>query len=250
MRILASVILALSILLTNATAQQPAPSVTVLDSAYFSAPGVLLYQVDVSPEKNAVPTYLAQGVPAATMYGANDAPPTVQAPVPAPVPAPKPQKSGGGVIDIGQAFSDVLAPYINAIIQAFILALVGWMCQRITQRTGVQIDAGHREAITKALENQAGSLIADGEAKFDGATVSVPSAAMGKAVNDLLTSIPAAAKHFGLTPDYVAKRIIDTIPQIAAGAQMIAAKEMPKQTVIVAPVATPVPSAADKAKAV
>ena len=31
-----------------------------------------------------------------------------------------------GVINIGQAFNDVAAPYINALVNALILALVGW----------------------------------------------------------------------------------------------------------------------------
>ncbi len=138
-------------------------------------------------------------------------------------------RSSPGIINIGQAFSDAAAPYIDAVVNALIASLIGWVCLKIKQRTGVEIDAGHRDAIVKSLQNQAGSLIADAKVKIDdNGKIQVDNVALAHAVNDVIASVPDALAHFGATPDkaaaYVEKRIVDTIPQIAAGAQMIADK--------------------------
>lgn len=135
-----------------------------------------------------------------------------------------PKSNSGGFIQIGAAFGDFLQPYIDAAVQALIAALVGWLCLVLKQRTGIEIDEKHRTALTQALSNQAGSLIADGMVKIEGEKISVPSEALAAAAKEAMAKIPQAAKHFGITPDFVAARIIDTIPQIAAGAQLIAKK--------------------------
>jgi hypothetical protein len=135
-----------------------------------------------------------------------------------------PQAKSGGFIQIGQAFGDFLQPYIDAAVYAILSSLIGWLCIQLQRRTGIEIDQKHREALAHALSNQAGSLIADGLVKIEGEKISVPSEALASAATELMKTIPDAAKHFGITPDYVAARIIDTIPQIAAGAQMIAKK--------------------------
>lgn len=137
-------------------------------------------------------------------------------------PSPEQKKAPGGLIDIGQAFSDVLAPYINAAANALILALVGWACKRFTDRTGIEVDKGHRDAIVRGLQNQAGSLLADGKVKMQGLAIHVDNAAIATAANNLLKSLPDAEKHFGLTPEYVQQRIMDMIPQTPAGAALVA----------------------------
>jgi len=133
------------------------------------------------------------------------------------------QAPSSGVINIGQAFNEVAAPYINALANALILAFVGWAANEIRKRTGIVIDQAHQATIAKALQNQAGSLLADGMVKIEGKTITVDSVAMAAAVNDLLKHVPDAARYFGLDPDHVAARIVDTIPQIIAGAQALAA---------------------------
>lgn len=131
------------------------------------------------------------------------------------------QKSAG-FITIGRAFGDFLEPYIDAAVQALIAALISWLCWELKKRTGIEIDKGHRDAIAKALSNQASSLVADGMVKVEGTKIDVHSDALAKAAQEVMAVVPDAAKHFGITPEYVQARIIDTIPQIAAGAQMIA----------------------------
>lgn len=128
-----------------------------------------------------------------------------------------PAHAEGGVINVGQAFSDALAPYINAVVNALIVAIMGWVALKFKQKTGIEIEASHRDAIARALQNQAGSLIADGFAKVDKfGKVTVSSQALAQSVNDLMKSVPDAVKHFGVTPDKVAQRIVDTIPQLAS----------------------------------
>lgn len=131
-----------------------------------------------------------------------------------------------GIVDVGQAFSTIAAPYINAAVNALILAGVSYLAVILKQRWNINIDQGHRDALVRALQNQAGSLIADGMVKVSGTKVEVDSPALASAANEVLAVIPDAAQHLGLTPDYVAKRIVDFIPQTAAGAQMIASANM------------------------
>lgn len=131
-------------------------------------------------------------------------------------------KNSGGVIDIGQAFSTVLEPYVNAIVQALILAGVTYLGNWLRTKYKVEVDQKHREALTAFLQNQASSLIADGAVSLQGKKINVDNAQLANAASAVLTRIPDAAKHFGLTPDVVAGKIVDAIPQIAAGARMIA----------------------------
>lgn len=140
------------------------------------------------------------------------------------------ERRGGGVINVGQAFSDAVAPYVDAAVNALILAAVGWGLAWFRQKTGLEVDQAHRDALVTALQRQAGSLIADGEAKMSGLKVTVGNAALAKAANEALRAVPDAAKHFGLTPENVAARIVDMIPQTTAGAQVVAAAHVPSTT--------------------
>lgn len=191
--------------------------------------------------------FFAMSAPAAAQWGESQAPchgctkeeatarQKVRDAVPVPVPqaiggpigSPTfvvPQQHSGGFIQIGQAFGDFLQPYIDATVYTILSSLIGWLCIQLQRRTGIEIDQKHRDALTRALTNQAGSLIADGMVKVEDQKIAVPSEALAKAAAEVMAVIPDAAKHFGITPDYVAARIIDTVPQIAAGAQLLAQK--------------------------
>lgn len=137
--------------------------------------------------------------------------------------APAVQPHSASIIDVGQMFSDAVAPYINAVISALILAGVTWLGAKIKQKTGIQIDQGHRDALTHALQSEASSLIADGAVKMNGLTVDVKSPELAEAAQALAKRVPDAIAHFGLPPEVLAQKIIDAIPQTAAGAQIVAA---------------------------
>lgn len=138
------------------------------------------------------------------------------------VPPANVEEHGGGIINIGQALGPFLQPYVDAAVNALILAFVGWLGMILKNKFNVSIDQGHRDALVTALQNQAGSLIADGFVKIQNGRVTVPSTALAESANEIMAVIPDAAARLGFTPDYVAKRIIDFIPQIPAGAAMIA----------------------------
>lgn len=142
--------------------------------------------------------------------------------VKAPAPKSEQAQSGGGVIEIGQILGPFLQPYVDEIVNALILGAVGWVVSMIHKKTGIQIDESHRDALVRALQNQAGSLIADGFVKVSGAKITVDNKALAESANEVLAVVPDAVEHFGLKPDYIAKRIVDIIPQTHGGAALVA----------------------------
>jgi hypothetical protein len=133
-------------------------------------------------------------------------------------------------ISLSPAFAEWLQPYIDQAIDLLIVAFVGWLGKRYHDATGKDLDQAHRDALKTFLQNEASSLIADGLVKVENGKVQVSSADLAHVWNSAQMLIPAAAKHFGITPDYVAKRVVDTIPQVAAGAQMIAQSAISSST--------------------
>jgi hypothetical protein len=130
--------------------------------------------------------------------------------------------SGGGVIDFGNIASQTLAPYLAAIVNSMIVIGIGWLASWLRAKFKIDIDQKHRDALTAFLQNQAGALIASGAMRLDGIKVNIDSNMLALAANQAISRIPDAAKHFGLTPDVIARKIVEMIPQIPAGAQIIA----------------------------
>src|SRR5262245_13001813 len=127
-----------------------------------------------------------------------------------------------GFIDIGQAFGQTLQPYINALVEAGIAALVSWVAYLAKNKFHVDIEAQYRDALTAFLQRQASSLIADGAVKLQGTKVEVKNDAIAQAANTAIAAIPDALKFFGLTTDQLRSRILDLIPQQPAVAQALA----------------------------
>lgn len=122
-------------------------------------------------------------------------------------------------INIGQAFSSGLQPYVDAIVSAALAALVGWVLMVVKAKFNVDIDAHLRDGAIAFFHRQASSLVADGAVKLNGVKIEVSNPALAKAANAALDSIPDALKHFGLTPEAVQARIIDFLPRQPAVAQ-------------------------------
>jgi len=153
-----------------------------------------------------------------------------------------PPAQGGGIINIGQAFGPAIQDYVNAIVNALILAGVTYLGTMLHNKLNIDIDAKHRDALVTALQNQAGSLIADGAVKLEqNGNVAVSNAKLADAANEVMRVIPDAAKRLGFTPDYVAARIKDMIPQTAAGAALVAAAQPAPAADAAAPAAPPAP---------
>lgn len=129
----------------------------------------------------------------------------------APAPAPT-----GGVIQLS-AFG-WLEPYVDSTVQALIVAFFAWLGK---SKYSQWLDQSSRDALETFLKNRASSLIADGAVNLQNKAVQVDNPLLLKAANEASTAIPGAMKRFGLTPEVVAQKIIDAIPQTQAGAAMI-----------------------------
>ncbi len=100
---------------------------------------------------------------------------------------------------------------------------MGWLFWLLKTKLNVNIDAEHRDALTAAAQRQASSLVADGKVALDGKTVKVDDKALLDAVNHLSAAAPDAIKRFGITPQALADRIVDMLPQVPAIAPAVAA---------------------------
>lgn len=127
-----------------------------------------------------------------------------------------------GLLDVGQAFSDSMAPFINAALQSLLAAGLAWLGYVLQKRFNITITQGQRDTVQTWLTNQASSLIADGAVKVVNGKVEVNTDALAAHAHQYATQIPDAAKFFGLTPEALAAKIIDKVPQVPAGAQLIA----------------------------
>lgn len=132
--------------------------------------------------------------------------------------APAPAQQSGGVIHLS-AFG-WLAPYVDSLIQALIalgFAIVG------KSKYSQWLDQSSRDALETFLKNRASSLIANGAVRISGKAVHVDSNLLYRAASEASTAIPDALKRFNLTPEVVASKIISAIPQVPAGASIVAA---------------------------
>ena len=159
-------------------------------------------------------------------------PPAVQtvtvppSPNPTTVLVPTPAAPSGGVIDIGAAFG-WLGPYVNTVVGAVLSALVGWILVIAKSKLNISIDDSMRSALETWLKNQASSLVAAGVVKVEGLKISVPNAYVAAAANTAGTLIPDALAHFGLSPDVLAAKIVNAIPQVPTVAAVAAAQATP-----------------------
>jgi hypothetical protein len=129
-----------------------------------------------------------------------------------------PAASSGGIIQLS-AFG-WLQPYVDTVAQALIVAFFGVLGKsKYTQ----WLDASSRDALKTFVLNRASSLIADGAVSMESKSVKVDNQLLFHAASEAATAIPDALKRFNLTPEIVATKIIDAIPQTQAGAIIVAA---------------------------
>lgn len=126
--------------------------------------------------------------------------------------------TSGGIIQLS-AFG-WLEPYVDTVVQALIVAFFGWIGK---SKYSQWLDQSGRDALQTFLQNRASSLIADGAVRLQGKAVHVDNNMLYRAASEATTAIPDALKRFKLTPDVVAAKIIDAIPQTTAGAAIVAA---------------------------
>ncbi len=112
---------------------------------------------------------------------------------------------------------NALQPYLLAVVSVVATAIVGWLAELLRRKFNLDIDAAHREALQTALVNAAGLLIGKAGSAFSARKLDVKSAALAEAVNYVITAVPDAIRHFGITPEALAEKIQAKLPQVTAG---------------------------------
>ncbi|MDR6431318.1 hypothetical protein [Brucella pseudogrignonensis] len=103
---------------------------------------------------------------------------------------------------VEQAF-DSISPIIFDIIATAIAIALGFLLKKVTEWTGIAIEAKHRDALQSALENAARLALARGGGRQT-------------AIRYVRSSVPDAVKFFKLTDD----RITDLVePRLSAGGE-------------------------------
>lgn len=133
--------------------------------------------------------------------------------------------SSGTLLDVGQAFSQVAQPYINAALQALLAAGLAWLAWWLKTKWGIDIDKQHQDTVQVWLTNQAASLVADGAVTIVNGKVVVNSAVLNTHALQITQQIPDAAAYFSISPQLVASKIVDKLPTIPAVASMMAADQ-------------------------
>lgn len=145
--------------------------------------------------------------------------------------APAVAAPSGGIIQLS-AFG-WLEPYVDSLVQALIAAGIAWIGK---SKYSQWLDQSGRDALQTFLQNRASSLISDGAVRMQGKAVHVDNGMLFRAASEASTAIPDALKRFKLSPDIVAAKIIDAIPQTAAGAAIVAAAHTEDAAVAPVPV--------------
>jgi hypothetical protein len=125
-------------------------------------------------------------------------------------------------INVGQ----LLAPWLQALIGALVMlitAAFGWLTVVINKRAGLesnaavlQMEAHARELLETALTNAAGMVVMKAGAKLDGMVIDVKSPLIAQGVSQINLWAQSAVEKFGLTPDDLAKKLINKIGVITA----------------------------------
>lgn len=130
------------------------------------------------------------------------------------------------VIEVG-GFLAQLKPFVDTLITGVLSAVVGWVLFIVKSKLNISIDDSMRDAFLTWARNQAASLVADGYVKVSGLQVKVESGPLAVAANTIFKLVPDAAKHFGITPELAAQKIVDMIPHVPTVAAVAAAQTAP-----------------------
>jgi len=114
---------------------------------------------------------------------------------------------------------ELLAPWLEMLVGAIavlIAALLSWITAMIKQKTGIDIEARHREALQTALTNGAGLILAKVKDSVAGKEIDVRSEIVRDAISYVNQAAPDAVKKFGLTPQDLAEKLMAKLGLAAA----------------------------------
>lgn len=116
------------------------------------------------------------------------------------------QETPSTSINIG----DLFAPWLEMLVGAvaiLIAALLSWITAMIKQKTGIDIEARHREALQTALTNAAGLVLSKVKDSVADKDIDVRNALIRDAIVYVNQAAPDAVKRFGLTPQNLAEKL-------------------------------------------
>jgi len=92
-------------------------------------------------------------------------------------------------------------PYLMSAFGAIVTVFVGFITAFVSKKTGIDIDAGHRDALAKAAMTGIGLAVSKIGDAVGGKSIDVKSEIIARAVTYVQQAVPDALAHFGMTPD-------------------------------------------------
>lgn len=124
------------------------------------------------------------------------------------------------VVNVG----DLVSPWLQLLFAAaatIIPAAAVWAAAELRRRTGISIEASHREALQVSLTNAAGLLIGKLGERAQGVTFDARHPAVREAIVYVNAAAPDALSYFGLRPDQIAEKIAAKLGAMTAQEQVI-----------------------------
>ena len=106
---------------------------------------------------------------------------------------------------------DIIGPWLEMIVGAvaiLVTAILGWLAALIKAKTGIDIEARHREALQTALTNAAGLMLRRLGDKANLVSFDVHNPIIREGILYVTRSAPDAVKKFGLSPEQLAEKLV------------------------------------------
>lgn len=106
---------------------------------------------------------------------------------------------------------DILAPWADMIVSAvsiLIAAVITYVANLIRTKTGIDIEAKHRDALQAALTNGAGLILSKLGGSLADKTIDVKSPLIAEGIEYVLKAAPDAVNKFGLAPSDLAEKLV------------------------------------------
>lgn len=112
----------------------------------------------------------------------------------------------------------ILEPYLVMIVGIVVTTALGWIGMILKARFGIDLDASMNARIQDAATNAAGAVLARMEGPIGTMAIDLRSPLVKQGVDLLMSKVPDAIAHFGLTPDEVARIVQGKLGVLQAGA--------------------------------
>lgn len=102
---------------------------------------------------------------------------------------------------------NALQPVLVSVGTPILMVLVGWVAISIQKKTGIDIEAGHRDALHSAIQSGLGLGLSRIGAFLPKDLISTKNAVIDAALSYIVKSVPDAIAHFGLSDGKLEKLI-------------------------------------------